>query len=219
MHKTAVGAFAPFLLAITALAQTAPKQATQTTPPPMPTATKPGQPPPPAHPLTTAQAHELMQLTGTDQIKTRLNDNVAANMQRFPPFVPQDVKDDVRTSMEKLDLDTPTVAIYQRYLSTDDAAKAIEFYKTPAGKNVVQATPMLMGDIQQMAGKQGQETFQAAIQRHRPEIEAAQKTYEAQHASPGPSLGPPTPGSGPAAARPGSSPGSSSPGSAPKKPQ
>ena len=208
MHKIAIGAAAPFLLAMTVLAQTATKPATA---PPLPTAsTKPGQPPPPAHPLTAAQAHELMQLTGTSLIKTRLVDNIMAYFQqRFPPFIPADVKTDLKASLDKMDIDTPTVATYQRYLSTDDADKTIAFYKTPAGKNLLTVTPMLLSEIQQAALKDGQDTSREVIERHKTEIEAAQKTYEAQH---------PQPGAGPAPG-PTLGPTPNSPNSSPKKPQ
>ena len=195
MRNFIFGAAASVLLTLTATAQgTASKPATT---PPLPTpgsaAAKPGDPPPPAHPITAAQAHELMALNGTDKIKAHLIDNVDAYMQRFPPFVPQDVKDDVRASVQKMDIDAQTVATYQRYLSTEDAAKTIDFYKTPAGKNLLEVTPAMMGTIQQNASKTVQNTLQTVIERHKPEIEAAQKTYEQQHAAP--SLGAPGAGS------------------------
>ena len=209
VRTIALGAVAPFLLAVTVLAQTTAKPS-NSAPPPLPTTgSSPGQPPPPAHPLTTAQAHELMQLTGTSQIKTRLVDNIMAYFeQRFPPFVPADVKTDLKTSLSKMDIDTPTVATYQRYLSTEDAEKTIEFYKTPAGKNLLLVTPLLLQEIQKAALKNGQDTSRAVIERHKAEIEAAQKTYEAQHQRPGapPTLGP-TP------------PATHTPNSTPKKPQ
>ncbi len=227
MRNFILGAAAPLLFTLAATAQTpASKPATT---PPLPTpgsAAKPSEPPPPAHPITAAQAHELMALNGTDKIKAHLIDNVDAYMQRFPPFVPQDVKADVRSSVEKMDIDGQTVSTYQRYLSTEDAAKTIDFYKTPAGKNLLEVTPAMMGAIQQNASKTVQQTLQAAIERHKPEIEAAQKTYEQQHAAP--SLGAPGPGSGSggsgtkSGASTGSGSSSSSSGSTgttPKKPQ
>ncbi len=158
-----------------------------------------------------------MQLTGVDQIKQRLVDNVTANIQRFPPFVPEDVKQDVRTSVEKVDIDGPAVTTYQKYLSTEDATKVIEFYKTPAGKDLLAVTPELSSEIQQNALKSGRDAFQGAIQRHQAEIEAAQKTYQAQH--PAPSLGGPGAGSDAHGTQvPGPAP-SGSGGSTPKKPQ
>ena len=206
MHKIAIGAAAPFLLAISVMAQSTAKPAQPSAP--QATASNPVQPPPPAHPITTAQARELMQLTGTDEIKTHLVDNIMNYFQqRFPPFVPADVKTDLKTSLDKMDIDTPTVATYQRYLSTEDADKTIAFYKTPAGKDLLKATPLLLSEIQHAALQQGQETSRAVIERHKAEIEAAQKTYEAQHQAPGT---PPTLGPGA-----GSAPGSTTP----KKPQ
>ncbi len=157
-----------------------------------------------------------MQLTGTDKIKQHLIDNVMAYTQRaFPPFVPADVRTDVQTSLEKMDIETPTVATYQRYMSTEDAAKTIEFYKTPAGKDLLETTPELMSELQQAALKQGQQTFQAVMERHKTEIETAQKSYQQQH--PQPSLGGPL---GPTAPTPGA-PRSAPPGNstAPKPPQ
>ena len=225
MRKLTFGAAAPLFLALAASAQT--PAAKPASPPPLPTpgsAGKPNQPPPPAHPITLEQAHELMQLMGTDKIKTRMMDNVTAYEQRFPPYVPQDVKDDVHASFEKMDIDGQTIATYQRYLSTEDAAKIIDFDKTPAGKNLLAVTPMMMGEIQQNANKMASQTMQAAIERHKPEIEAAQKSYEAAH--PTPTLGSPSTGSGTGSSA-GKSTGtggtstgtSSGSSSAPKKPQ
>ncbi len=217
MQKRVLGAAAPFFLSLAVLAQTAPASKPV---PPMPMAgAKAGQPPPPAHPLTAAQAREIMQLTGTDQVKNKLIENVMQYTQRaFPPFVPNNVREDVHSSLEKMDVETPTIAIYQKYLSTEDAEKAIEFYKTPAGKDLVAATPLVMGEIQQSALKQGQQTFQAVMERHKTEIEAAQKTYEQQHpATPPPTMGPPaTPGTPGNSTAPGKS---TTPAAPSKKPQ
>ena len=197
------------LLAFSVMAQTTAKPAQQ---PASPTAgsasSEANAPTPPAHPITTAQAHEMMQLTGTDKIKSRLVENITHYFQeRFPPFIPEDVKTDLHTSLEKMDVDTGTIAIYQRYLSTEDATKIIAFYKTPAGKDLLEATPKLLGEVQQSALKQGQQTVSTVIERHKAEIQAAQKAYEAkqQKAAP-PSLGPPTPGAG--GAKPGARPSS-----------
>ncbi len=171
----------------------------------------------PAHPLTVAQAHEIAALTGTDKVKPRLIESVMSYTQRsFPPFVPADVREDVKTSLDKLDVDSSTTATYQKYLSTEDATQIISFYKTPAGKNLLDVTPALTSEIQQTALKQAQTTFQAVMERHKAEIETAEKNYQAQH--PAPSLGAPGPtggGSTPGA----SSPSSSGPSTTPKKPQ
>ncbi len=229
----------PVFLASAALAQTAPKAAAtpaQSSPSAAGAQAAPPSHPAPAHPLTAAQAHEISSLTGTDKVKPRLIDSIMSYTQRaFPPFIPSDVREDVKSSLDKLDVDSSTTATYQKYLSTEDAAQIIGFYKTPAGKNLLEVTPALTQEVQQNALKQAQTTFQAVMERHKTEIETAEKTYQQQH--PAPSLGGPGagPGSGPAgpgasgspapkAGASGSSAGSSGTGNtggsaAPKKPQ
>ena len=217
--------FCAFLFASTALAQTAASPATQSGSPSTSAQSGAAAAPAhtaPAHPLTAAQAHEISALTGTDKVKPRLIESIMSYTQRaFPPFVPADVREDVKTSLDKLDIDSSTTTTYQKYLSTEDATKIIDFYKTPAGKNLLEVTPALTQEIQQNALKQAQGTFQAVMERHKTEIETAEKTYQAQH--PAPSLGGSGPGSsgaGTAAPRPGSSgPSGSGSSATPKKPQ
>jgi hypothetical protein len=146
---------------------------------------------PPANPITDAQVRELMELTGTDKIKEQLTEYIMRNIQQAP-FMPKDVIDDMHTSLDKTDVNTAAAATYKKYLSTDDAATIIAFYKTPAGKDLVKATPQIMGEVQRNAMQTGQTVARAVIERHRAEIEAAQKAYQAEHAPP--SLGAPTPG-------------------------
>ena len=172
--------FTPFVVSLAVFAQAAPA--------PKPAA--PAGPAAPAHPLTVAQAHEIMQLTGTAKIKQQLTDNMLRYFeQSFPPFMPKDVMVDMKDSLAKADIDTPVVAIYQQHLSTEAAVKVIEFYKTPAGHELIEATPLILGDAQKTALATGQKIAHDVIERHRPEIEAAQKTYQAQHAAPAPGAG------------------------------
>ncbi len=146
---------------------------------------------PPANPITDAQVHELMELTGTDKLKDQLTQYFMTRMQQAP-FMPKDVLDDMHTSLEKVDVNTNATATYKKYLSTEDAAAIIAFYKTPAGKTLVKATPQIMGEVERTAMQTGQQVAHDVIERHRPEIEAAQKQYQAQHAPP--SLTAPAPG-------------------------
>ena len=195
MRILTLGALAPFVFAGALLAQTAhPAQSKPMTP-----AADAQEPAAPLHPITTVQVHELMRLTGTDKLKDRLVENILNYFQRvFPPFIPQDVRDDLKTSLDKMDIDTSTVSVYKRYLSTEDATKIIAFYNTPAGKDLLKVDPIILGQVQHSALEQGQETVKAVIARHKTEIQAAQKTYEDQHKSaeqaPGPPVAPtPTP--------------------------
>ncbi len=186
----------PFLFSLVACSQSTPKPTSvlQGTP------TGASQPAvtPPANPITDPQVKELMELTGTDKLKDQLTQYFMSRMQQAP-FMPKDVLDDMHTSLEKTDVNTNATATYKKYLSTEDAAAIIAFYKTPAGKTLVKATPQIMSEVERTAMQTGQQTAHDVIERHRPEIEAAQKAYQAQHAPPSLSA----PGSG-AAKAPGS---------------
>ena len=190
MRILTLGALAPFVFAGALFAQA-------THPAPVHTAAPAAsadasEPAAPLHPITTVQVHEMMRLTGTDMLKDRLVENILNYFQKvFPPFIPQDVRDDLKTSLDKMDVDTSTVSVYKRYLSTEDATRIIAFYSTPAGKDLLKVDPIILSQIQHSALEQGQDTVKAVIARHKTEIEAAQKTYEDQHKSAAPSLGPP----------------------------
>ncbi len=139
----------------------------------------------PEHPLTDAQAHELMQLSGTDKLKDQLVANATVYFKRtFPPFMPKDVLEDINASLEKSDMNTPVVAIYKKYLSTEDATKIIEFYKTPAGKDLVKTNPQITAEAQRSAGQTAQQIVREVLDRHKSEIETAQKAYQDQHKPP-----------------------------------
>jgi hypothetical protein len=144
---------------------------------------------PPANPITDAQAHELMELTGTDKLKDQLTNYFMSRIEQAP-FMPKDVLTDMHDSLEKTDVNTSAVATYKKYLSTEDAASIIAFYKTAAGKALVKATPQIMAEVEHGAMETGQQVAREVIERHRPEIEAAQKAYQAEHAPP--SLAPKT---------------------------
>ena len=198
MRKALIG-LTPLALSLAALAQTTPAAK-----PAVPAGSPAGmgaqsaEVTPPAHPITDAQVKELMALTGTDKIKEQLIENAAAYFKRsFPPYIPADVMTDMNKSLSATDINTPVVAIYKKYLSTEDATKIIEFYRTPAGHDLIKATPPMLTEAQRTAMQTMQTAARDVMERHKTEIEAAQKTYQAQHSAPtlGPSGGAASPSS------------------------
>ena len=156
-------------------------------------------PAPPAHPLTDAQAKAMLDVTGEVAMKGQLTNGIMNYVHASMPFLPQDANDDLVQSFQKLDLDTPIIAIYKQHISVEDADAIIAFYKTPAGKNMMQIYPQLLLQSQQAGVQLMRKTAQEALERHRPEIEAAAKQYREEHAPrPAPTLN--TPGAKPAPA-------------------
>ena len=150
----------------------------------------PGAPTPPANPITMAQTRELLDLMDYKKMEQNNWSQMIAMNKQAAPFIPQDVWTDVQTGIDGIDYPTLMQPIYAKYLSQEDAAKALEFYKTPAGRRILQAFPPMLGESVGAAQQKGRQVGRDAIEKHRPEIEAAQKKYQAEHAPPAGSTAP-----------------------------
>jgi hypothetical protein len=150
----------------------------------------PGTPTPPAHPITIDQTRELLDLMGYKKIEQNNWSQMITMNRQAAPFIPEDVWTDVQTNINGIDYTTLMQPIYAKYLSQDDAAKALDFYRTPAGKRVLQSMPPMLGESVTAAQQKGRQVGRDAIEKHRPEIEAAQKKYQAEHAPPAGSTAP-----------------------------
>jgi uncharacterized protein len=182
MRKTAL-AICSFALLGSALAQQTPSSSTASAKAPAASSSSaPAAAPAPANPLTDAQAKQMLQMTGALEMKEQLLHSVMNYFRSSMPFMPKDVSEDLEQSFGKLDLETPIIAIYKQHISTTDADAIIAFYKTPAGKDMIQAMPAIMQQSQQVGLQLGRKTAQEVVERHRPEIEAAAKQYQQEHA-------------------------------------
>ncbi len=139
---------------------------------------------PPVHPVTPAQVHELLELTGATNLKNQLMRGMMVYMrQSLPAYLPKEVIDDLETSLENADMEPMLIAAYQKHLSTEDAVEIITFYKTPAGKRVISSMPLIVQDLQQGGGQLGEDVARQVFERHKAEIEAAEKQYRQAHPS------------------------------------
>jgi hypothetical protein len=188
--RNAVLALCSFALLGSALAQQTPSSSTAPAKAPAASnSSAPAAAQAPANPLTDAQAKQMLQMTGALEMKEQLLHSVMNYFRTSMPFMPKDVSDDLEQSFGKLDLETPIIAIYKQHISASDADAIIAFYKTPAGKDMIQAMPEIMQQSQQVGLQLGRKTAQEVVERHRPEIEAAAKQYQQEHApKPAPSL-------------------------------
>ncbi len=144
------------------------------------------------------QTRELLNLMNYKKIEENNWSQMIAMNKQAAPFIPADVWTDVQTNIDGIDYATLMQPIYAKYLSQEDAAKALEFYKTPAGTRVLQSMPPMLGESVAAAQQKGRQVGRDAIEKHRPEIEEAQKKYQAEHPQPAGSAGPGAGGATPA---------------------
>lgn len=145
----------------------------------------PGAPTPPAHPITMEQTRELLDLMNYKKIEDNNWSQMITMNKQAAPFIPQDVWTDVQSGISGIDYPVLMQPIYAKYLSQEDAAKALVFYRTPEGRRVLQSMPPILGESVAASQQKGRQVGRDAIEKHRPEIEAAQKKYQAEHAPQG----------------------------------
>lgn len=140
----------------------------------------------PLHPITVAQAQELLRLTHADALQKQISNNMMQYLSHaLPPFIPADVLTDIKTRLESANLDSQLITIYQQHISERDAAATIAFYKSEAGQNMVTVMPMIERASMEAGIRNGQEIAHSVILAHKAEIQAAAKQYEQQHAMQG----------------------------------
>jgi hypothetical protein len=134
--------------------------------------------PPPAHPVTVDQVHEMLQLTGYTNLKKQMVGNMVPYLRQAMPFLPADVLDDFEKRMEAADFESIIIKSYQAHLSTEDAAQIIVFYRTPAGRRMISQMPVILKETQQAGAVLGQSTMSEIIEAHKAEVEDAAKKYQ-----------------------------------------
>jgi hypothetical protein len=135
----------------------------------------------PAHPMTVAQVREILALTSVGNMKQQMLEGMLPFVQQMLPYMPDSVVDDFRHSLEMADFDAALVRTFQAHLSTEDAAKIIAFYKTPAGRRMIGVMPLIEGEGQQAGAELGQQVMLQVIERHQAELDAAKKKYQQEH--------------------------------------
>jgi hypothetical protein len=136
---------------------------------------------PPAHPVTAAQVYEILELTGTDNMKREMMDGMLPHLKQMMPYMPADALEDLQRSLAVADFEGAMVWSFQQHLSTEDAAGIIAFYQSPAGKHMIAVMPKVLDEGQQAGSELGQQVMLTVIQRHKDEIDAAAKVYHEEH--------------------------------------
>ena len=175
-------------LSLSAVAQTSAPQAQPRQSVPLTTATAPSVAPP-AHPATPEQIKEYLAITNAaENAHKMITQNVATSRANAPTYVPAAFWDDLSKSMGSIDLVSALIPVYQKYFSQEDMAAALVFYKTPAGKHILDDQPLVSANAGEILRTEVNRVGQETYQRHKTEIDAATKAHQPQ----GPSLGAPT---------------------------
>ena len=140
----------------------------------------------PAHPATEAQLREYFALTNAARTSHSMMSAVIRGERAVaPPYLPASFWDDMNAEIDKLDIISINIPIYQEYLSQDDLTAILAFYHSPPGKKLLEQQPLIINTAQMIMRGRGEAIGKAVYLRHKDEIDAAKKAYEAQHAPTG----------------------------------
>jgi hypothetical protein len=112
-------------------------------------------PPPPAHPITAEQVKQLMTITHSVDRMNETVHNMITQQKTALPYFPEAFWTDFEAGYAKLDWIALATPIYQKYLSEEDAAKAITFYSTDAGQRALNAGMAMTTEMAQVGFEQG----------------------------------------------------------------
>ncbi len=135
----------------------------------------------PTHPLTLEQTRELFNTAGTQtMLRALAHQALAVQRASAPEFIPASIWTELEDGLVKIDFPTLLYPTYSKYLSEQDAAKALEFYRTPEGQHLIQVMPVVMKDAGKIGQEQGARIAQEVFTKHQQEILDAKAKYDAQ---------------------------------------
>jgi hypothetical protein len=130
-------------------------------------------------PATPEQVREYFRVIGLDQTMKKLMSQMFAAMKSTSaPYIPESVWADMETTFNNYDLLSEIIPIYQQHLSRSDMEAVLGFYKTDAGRHLLENQDVMSAEAQAKFRKIGQRLGEEVGMRHSDEIVAAQKKYE-----------------------------------------
>ena len=134
---------------------------------------------PPAHPITREQTKELFQVAGVQtMLRTLVRQTITAQKVNAPEWIPASIWQEMEDGFMGIDFGALLYPTYAKYLSEEDAAKVIAFYRTPEGQHFVQVTPFVMSDAGKIGQQEGVRIAQQVFTTHQQELMDAKTKYD-----------------------------------------
>lgn len=118
-----------------------------------------------ANPVTEKSVRELMTLTGSGDMGIQVMQNMIPAMKKMLPQVPESFWDEFMKEVNTDELVGVIVPIYQKYYTEKDIRVAIDFYRSPAGRRLVEKQPLVMQESMQAGQQWGEQIARRAIEK------------------------------------------------------
>ena len=128
-----------------------------------------------AEPASEQSIRELMQLTGAGQLSAQVMAALLPNLKRMTPQVPDAFWQKFMAEVDPNELQSLVIPIYQKRFTEQDIRDIIGFYKSPAGKRLVEQLPGITQDSMKVGQQWGAQIAQRAIEKARAEAAAGEQ--------------------------------------------
>ena len=105
----------------------------------------------------------LLEVTGSGKLGVQVVQNMFASYKQSLPNVPEEFWNEFMKEVNPEVLTTMIIPIYDKYYSTEEINKMIEFYQTPLGKKVISTLPQIMQESMQAGQSWGKEVGEKVI--------------------------------------------------------
>ena len=122
-----------------------------------------------AEPASEKSVRELMVLTGAGQRGVQVMAALLPELKRMAPQVPESFWQKFVAKIDPDELVSLVVPIYQQRFTEQDIQDIISFYRSPAGKRLIEQSPGLTQDSMKAGQQWGAELAQKAISEIRAE--------------------------------------------------
>ncbi len=138
---------------------------------------------PPTHPVTSEQVKQLMTIThSTERMRDGMH-KMIQQQQASVPYFPAGFWTDFEAEMAKIDWIAIATPVYQKYMSQEDAEKAIAFYSTEAGQRSLDSSMAVMQEMSAKGFEIGKDVGVRIGQKYQAEIQENMRKMQSAPAS------------------------------------
>jgi len=136
---------------------------------------------PPEHPATEAQIREYLTLNhAVDNAHRVMITALRGSRATSAPYLTPGFWDDMEKAVLQIDFVPLVVPAYQKYLSQEDMAAIIAFYKTPPGQRILASQQFIESTISDAARKAGEQAGIEVGKKHAEEIQRLMNQQQQQ---------------------------------------
>ena len=118
-----------------------------------------------ASPVTEKSVRELMTLTGSGDMGVQVIQNLMPAMKKMLPQVPESFWNEFVKEVNTDELINAIVPIYQKHYTEKDIRIAIDFYRSPAGRRLIEKQPVVLQESMQAGQQWGEQMARRAIEK------------------------------------------------------